>query len=205
MIVTFIPAAGQSSRMAGRDKLLETIDGTAILRRTALTTLAAGLGPVCVGIDPDNRLRRKVLEGLDVTILNVPNAHEGMSASLRIGAKAALKIIQSDKDEHTGMMILLPDMPDIDTKDLTYLNNAFKSSGGTAIRATTTDNLPGHPVIFPTKMLTSFKTLTGDKGAARLLTSETCVQIALPGNRATQDLDTPEAWAAWRKSTKTTL
>ena len=38
----------------------------------------------------------------------------------------------------------------------------------------------------------------GDEGARRVLLGETVTQIALPGQHALIDLDTPAAWSAWR-------
>mgnify|MGYP006910720262 CR=1 FL=1 len=40
--------------------------------------------------------------------------------------------------------------------------------------------------------------LSGDQGARALLKTVSVHDIALPGQRALTDLDTPEAWAAWR-------
>jgi molybdenum cofactor cytidylyltransferase len=40
--------------------------------------------------------------------------------------------------------------------------------------------------------------LHGDQGARAVLAQEDVGLIALPGQNAITDLDTPEAWAAWR-------
>ena len=191
MIATFIPAAGASSRMGGRDKLLEEIGGEAILRRTARIALAADLGPVLVGLRPGDTARRAALGGLDLACFDVPDATDGMSATLRQGAKAALRI-----DGLTGLMILLPDMPDIAEGDLARLAHGF--DGTTPVRAATEDGAPGHPTLFPSSMLPLFETLDGDAGAAALFRDHPPAMIALPGTRARSDLDTPEDWAAWR-------
>ncbi|MEM7670891.1 MAG: NTP transferase domain-containing protein, partial [Pseudomonadota bacterium] len=55
MIVTFIPAAGASSRLRGTDKLLYPLGGHPILRRTATEAVASDLGPVVVGLRSDDR------------------------------------------------------------------------------------------------------------------------------------------------------
>ncbi|MCB1394509.1 MAG: NTP transferase domain-containing protein, partial [Rhodobacteraceae bacterium] len=54
-------AAGASRRMAGRDKLLEPVDGAPLLRRQARAAVAAGTGPVAVTLPPDDRTRRAAL------------------------------------------------------------------------------------------------------------------------------------------------
>ena len=208
MIVTFIPAAGRSSRMRGRDKLLENVEGQPILRRAARTAISAGLGPVIVGLAPNDRERRKALRNLDLSIIEVPEAETGMSASLRAGAAAARSAIEEAYPtggdyEYFGMLVLLPDMPGIVAADLQELDQAFQSSGGPCVRAVTEDGRPGHPVIFPDSSLRHFETLTGDKGAASILDDDQTCKVPLADDRATRDLDTPEDWAAWRAETNT--
>ena len=205
MIVTFIPAAGASSRMGGKDKLLEKVGGVPILRKTAIEALGASLGPVVVGLRTKDRERRKALRNLPVTILEVKDADEGMAATLRAGAAYALKAISDAYPtggdyEYFGMLVMLPDMPDITRDDLLSMDHAFQSSGGPIVRATAKDGKHGHPVLFPDHVVREFEGLRGDKGAAGLLQNEPVVEVILPGERATRDLDTPEDWAEWRTS-----
>lgn len=203
MIVTFLPAAGASRRMKGRDKLLEPVDGRPLLRRAAETALAAGLGPVLVGLRPDHRARQEALKNLAVGILEVPDAGQGLSASLRSGAEAALAAIDAAApafvdDEYSGMLVLLPDMPDLEATDLAHLARVFQARGGPVVRGATADGRPGHPVLFPRSLLHDFNRLTGDAGAAGLLEGERVLTVPLAGDRALTDLDTAEDWARWR-------
>lgn len=203
MIVTLLPAAGQSRRMGGRDKLLETIDGQPLLRRAAETALAAALGPVIVTLRPGDRARRKALDSLAVDIVEVADAETGLSASLRAGAKAALAAIRAAAPsagdyEYFGMLVFLPDMPDIEAPDLVALDRVFQGRGGPVVRGTTEDGRPGLPVLFPENLLHDFDLLKGDRGAAALLKGERIVDLRLAGDRALTDLDTPEDWDRWR-------
>lgn len=203
MIVTLIPAAGASSRMRGGDKMLEPVGKHPALRHAALTALAADLGPVIVALRPTDQKRRKALRNLEVEVIEVPDAATGMSASLRAGARTAMARIAAAYPmlgdyEYAGMLVHLPDMPNISAEDLRRLNAAFQASGGSAMRGATQDGAPGHPVVFPDHMLHAFETLRGDQGAAPLL-KETHVGLCPLGqDKARLDLDTPEAWAAWR-------
>lgn len=205
MIVTFIPAAGRSSRMRGRDKLLEKVGGVPILRRVAIEALRAAVGPVIVGIGPDDRERRKALRDLDVEIIEVADADEGMAATLRAGARAALAVMDATDGgdyEYFGMLVLLPDMPGIEAADIMEIERVFQARGGPVVRATTEDGRAGHPVLFPDHALRDFGILSGDKGAAAMMEGERIVIVALPGERAVLDLDTPEDWASWRKESE---
>lgn len=191
--------------MGGRDKLLETIHGEPILARTARIALAAELGPVLVCLRAEDHARRKTLKNANATIINVSDANEGMSASLRIGAARALKEISASPStgvQPSGMMVLLPDMPEITSLDLKTMMAAFKARGGPFLRATDSEGHLGHPTLFPKQALRRFETLKGDAGAARLLDGE-CLETVTIGARACLDLDTPEDWAAWRARTNT--
>lgn len=189
--------------MRGADKLLQTIHGTPILTRIAMTALNANLGPVVVALRPDDTQRRTALDGLNVTHIDVPDADEGMAASLRTAAAKAQALIQQREtpEAPSGMMVLLPDMPDINKTDLQKIAAHFTAIGDTPHRAATEDGTPGHPVLFPSRLLPKFATLTADDGARRLLTNEDVIPVPLAGARATTDLDTPEDWATWRKAT----
>lgn len=202
MIVTLVPAAGASSRMGGRDKLLEKVGHDPILRRTVLEALKADLGPVIVTLPPKAQARRKALRNLDLTIVEVEDADEGMAASLRAGAREALPLLLSAPNrtgwEYHGMLVLLPDMPGPEAGDLRDMDLTFQRSGGPIVRATDTSGRKGHPVLFPTHLVRSFENLAGDQGAAKVMQDERIVFQELVGDRATRDLDTPEDWAAWR-------
>lgn len=192
-LVVLIPAAGASRRMEGADKLLEEIDGEPVLRRTARTAGAAG-GTVLVALPetgPYLAARRSTLTGLGVHLLPVPDAHEGMAASLRAGAR--------EIGPAEGLMVLLPDMPDIGADDIRRLVAAFAEDTTRPVRATTEDGAEaGHPVILPRRLMQELGILTGDRGARIVLEEENVRLVPLPGRRAVTDLDTPEDWAAWR-------
>ena len=127
-----------------------------------------------------------------------------MAATLRAGARASLAAIDAAYPtggdyEYFGMLVMLPDMPGIETSDIVEMNRAFQASGGAIVRATTEDGRAGHPVVFPDHVLRDFGTLSGDKGAAAMMEGERVVEVALPGQRAILDLDTPEEWESWRR------
>jgi len=175
--------------MRGRDKLLEQVDGVALLRRSAFRALATGAA-VAVTL-PIASPRRDALTGLDLTIFEI-DATEGMAASLRAGGAWASDIGPS------ALMIALPDMPDITTDDMTDLFEAQSLAPVTPLRAATEDGRPGHPVILPRGVFAAMAALKGDEGARAILADHKPRLHPLPGQRALTDLDTPEAWAAWR-------
>lgn len=188
-----IPAAGASSRMAPRDKLLEPVGGVPLLRERALAALSTG-APVAVTVPPDRPRRREAVVDLDLHIVIVPQASEGMGRSIAAGVAVL--------PEAGGVMILPADMPDIMPAHMRILLDAAAMEPE-AIHRGASDGVPGHPVLFPRDLLDRLKRLGGDEGARAVLHAhEERVRLHdLPGHAALTDLDTPEAWEAWRART----
>ncbi len=185
-------AAGQSSRMGGKDKLLQIVDGQPLLRRAALIALRAA--PVIVALPPAPHPRHDVLDGLDLDRIGIPDAREGMNASLR----GALAHVSADA---RAAMILLADLPEITTEDLTAVLGSVRSHPDKLIwRGATAGGKPGHPVVFDHSLFDCLSHLSGDQGAQSVVraNSENVHLHTLPGQNALLDLDTPEDWAAWR-------
>lgn len=188
-LVILLLAAGASSRMNGRDKLMEDVAGAPLL--AVMARRAMPLGQVLVTLPALDHPRRDALQALPVTPLPVPDAAEGMAASIRAGVSAL-------PDHTTGLMILPADMPDLTEADLRSLTTAWQTAPDRIHRATSADGTPGHPVIFPRSAFQDLRGLSGDTGARGLLRTAPVQFVALPGDHALTDLDTPEAWALWR-------
>lgn len=187
-------AAGRATRMRGADKLLEDVGGAPCIRALALRGLAARM-PVVVALPAArDHPRAQVLAEMPVLRLPVADADRGMAHSLR-AAVAALP-------EGTEAAVVLPgDMPEVRCEDLLALREAAAARPDRLIiQATTEDGRPGHPVLFRKALFAEFAGLSGDSGARALLErhADKRLLVARPGNRARLDLDTPEAWAAWR-------
>lgn len=179
--------------MRGADKLLEDVGGQPCLRALALRALS--VTPVVIvtlpaADHPHARDRARALDGLAVMRVIVPDAGLGMSRSLVRGAAAL-------PPDH-ALMILPGDMPGISAASMAALAEA--QDGKAILRGATADSRPGHPILFPAYLVPRFARLIGDRGAAPILADPdvTTRLIALPGDQATLDLDTPEDWVSWR-------
>jgi len=183
-------AAGSSSRMGPKDKLLENVEGQPLLslisRRAALTGL-----PCYVTLPDLNHPRAKWIGS--ATPVLVPDASEGMAASIRAGIAALPNHIEA-------VMILPTDMPEIESQDLQHMAAQYHGTDGPILRASAADGKPGHPVVFPRRYFDALRALRGDAGARSVLASQPVQLVTLPGQRALIDLDTPEAWANWREN-----
>lgn len=194
MIPILLLAAGASRRMGGRDKLMEEIAGEPLLRRQARAALAAGLGPVLVALPATDHPRATALRDLAVTPVAVPEAEEGMGASIRTGIAAL-------PPGSRAVMILPADMPELTAEDLRQVAAQMEGSPLPILRGASGDR-PGHPVIFPADLFPRLETIGGDRGASPVIAA--CMErvrlVPLEGTRALTDLDTPEAWQAYRRT-----
>jgi molybdenum cofactor cytidylyltransferase len=193
-VVILLLAAGFSSRMRGRDKLLEPVSGQPLIAERATTALASGADTLIIALPPqvENPARWQALDGVAAKLIEVETSGKGMAESLKAGIAAL-------PETASGVLILLADMPEITSDDLRALLGAF--NGEHILRGTAEDGTPGHPVLFPRRDFPALSQLSGDQGARDVLKAEydRVRLIKLPASHALTDLDTPEDWARWRK------
>lgn len=193
-VAALVLAAGAARRMRGRDKLLEPVGGRPVLRAVAEAAAASRADEVVVVVPPGAEARRAAIAGLGVAIVEATDWAEGMAASLRAGLATVAE--RSD-----AVVVLLADMPEIGAEDIDRLIAAFDPDEGREIaRAVAGDGTPGHPVLFGRRFFESLGALRGDRGAREILAEagDFIVEVPTGGRRALTDLDTPEAWDAWR-------
>jgi CTP:molybdopterin cytidylyltransferase MocA len=191
-------AAGSSSRMRGRDKLMEDIDGVPLLRHQAQKACAATSAPVFITLPAAPHPRYASVADLQAHVIPVPHASEGLSASLR----TAIVALPAGTP---AAMVLLADLPDVTVDDLQAVAAAVDLETDTLIwRGATQDGAPGHPTVFRSSLFDAIGDLTGDAGGRELmaLAQGRVKMIPLDGDQARSDLDTPEDWAAWRAARK---
>jgi len=188
-VSVLILAAGASSRMRGRDKLLELVEGVPLLRRQACMALEVS-GDVRVALPPAPHPRDDAVADLPVTLVRVPDAAEGMGASLRTLFAAVTA---------PRALLLLGDLPALEADDLRAVLAAPATAPGAVIwRGATQDGKGGHPMLVADAAYPDFIALCGDDGGRGVVAKHGAHLVPLPGTRARLDLDTPEDWAAWR-------
>ncbi|WP_245913009.1 nucleotidyltransferase family protein [Litoreibacter ponti] len=183
-------AGGASSRMRGTDKLLEQVRGKALLRDRAEMCLAAGL-PCRVVLPPKAPARRNALHGLDVEIVETQGSELGLSHSIRTG----LIGLRGDA------LLVLADLPDLSATHLRRVVDAARAHPLKQVfRGATEAGKPGHPVLICHGLFEELRGIEGDTGAQPVLKAHSGETVLVPiGPAALADLDTPEAWAAWRE------
>lgn len=187
-IAAVVMAAGTSSRMGGKNKLLEAIDGTAMLRLTVESVLASQAHPIVVVTGRDAEEVRGALSGLDVRFAHNADFEEGMSSSLRVGVEAL-------GEEADGALICLGDMPFVERHDMNKLIAAFDEDEGRTICLPVYQGKWGNPVLWSHQYFREMAAVSGDKGARELLHvyAERVCEVSVENDGVMRDFDTPEA------------
>jgi molybdenum cofactor cytidylyltransferase len=182
-------AAGRASRMGkdGAHKLLAEFDGVPLVRRLALSALAAPFSQVVVVTGHRSADIQAVLAGLGCRIVFNPDYADGMASSLAVGIGA----VSPDAD---GALILLADMPRIATSHLERLVDAFRKAGGKAIVRAVSGERRGNPVILPRATFAAILKLEGDVGARQIVETSGLEIVDVDIGEASQiDVDTADA------------
>lgn len=192
MMPILILAAGAASRMRGRDKLLEHVDGRPLLARQIAMAQDVS-NDVRVALPPVPHPRHRIVAKSGARIVSVADADEGIGASL--------SAIFGTLSDESHAILLLGDLPDIAEDDLRKVQAAIDSHPDALIwRGATEDGRGGHPIIIENALFPAFSKLSGDRTGRDIIkrTGHRVHLVPLPGTRARLDLDTPEDWAAWR-------
>jgi molybdenum cofactor cytidylyltransferase len=190
-VVAIVLAAGLSSRM-GRNKLLADIGGKPLVRRTVEAALASGASPVIVVTGNEARRVESALDGLPVQFINNPDFSNGLSTSL----KCSIRNISSDSD---GALVMLGDMPLVDSTLIARLIASFDPAEGRAICVATHKSKRGNPVLWARRFFPEILALEGDVGAKHIIAAndELVCEVEAPDDAPLLDIDTPEDLAAY--------
>jgi molybdenum cofactor cytidylyltransferase len=184
-IASIVLAAGSSSRMGPRNKLLEPIGGEPMVRRVAAIALGSGAEPVIVVIGYEAPAVTAALHRLDVTLTLNPDYPDGLSTSLRAGLSA----LPSGVD---GALVLLGDMPEVEGSVLRSLMAAF--TGMSAICVPVRHGRRGNPVLWGRSYFPEMMELTCDSGAKPLMARHEAqlIMVEVATDSIFHDVDSPE-------------
>lgn len=193
-------AAGKASRMtvdapkereigesSPPHKLLAEFDGVPLIRKSVETALHSGGRDIHVVVGHRANDMRDALLGIDVDVIDNPDFEEGMASSLRTGVAAL-------KPGAAGVLILLADMPLIETVHLRKLLEIFAGTGGKCVVRATSGDVRGNPVILPYGTFGGIAGLQGDVGARQIIAESGLPVVDVDiGDAALLDVDTREA------------
>lgn len=188
-IAAIVLAAGSSSRMGERNKLCCTVDGVPMVRRVVAAALGSRCVQTLVVTGHEAEAVEDTLQGTAVSLVHNAGFATGMASSLRCGLRA----LPSDLD---GAIILLGDMPKLDTDHLNSLLDTFDPAAP-AIIAPERDGRRGNPVLWPRSYFAEMQALQGDQGARSMVKkyADDMVLVTVEDDAIFTDVDTPEELA----------
>ena len=198
--VALVLAAGASTRMGeGRNKLLEEIDGEAVIARVVDAFLAADVRRVLVVVGHEAERVRSALAGRP-GVEFVPSRAwaEGMGRSLAAGARS---LIGDGGEPVAGVLVTVGDLPGLPSEAIERVLAAHRADPSPlAICLPTHAGRDGHPVLFGAGHLSALAELEGDRGARAIVDANAAHvrRVPVDSDRILQDVDTPEALARAR-------
>ncbi len=187
-VAAVVLAAGLSSRMAPRNKLLVAAPGgRPMVTRVVDQALGSAARPVLVVLGHQADAVAQALAGRPVRLVHAPDHAEGLSASLRAGLAA----LPGDVD---AALVCLGDMPLVTARMLDRLLAAYDPDEGRTIVLPTFRGRPGNPMLWDRRWFADIAALRGDSGARQLLAAraEHAVEVEIGEDAVLRDFDTPD-------------
>ena len=186
-VAAVVLAAGRSSRMAPRNKLLESFAGEPVIVKVVRCALCSGARPVIVVTGHEAPRIAEALHGFDVALVHNPHFADGMSTSLRAGVAAL-------REDHDGALVMLGDMPQVAPADLKALLAAFAAANDRgAICVPVREGRRGNPVLWGAAHFPDIMRITGDVGAKHLLAAraDNVMEVPAESDGVLADIDGP--------------
>ncbi len=190
-IAAVVLAAGRSTRMGAVNKMIAEIGGKPLVRIAAEQALASRAAPVIVVTGHQRERIEAALAGLPVRFVHNPEYGDGLGTSLKVGIAAV-------PEGTDGAIICLGDMPQVDAALIDRLIGAFDPERGALIVVPSIEGRRGNPVVWSRRFFHELMSIQGDIGARHLIGqyAEAVAEVALAGDAALTDVDTPESLSA---------
>lgn len=185
-VAAVLLAAGLSSRMGVRNKLLIDIAGEPLVRRVARTYLAAGVDVYAV-LGHEKDAVRAALTGLPLRFVENPRHREGKQSSVRAG-------LDSLPQSHEAVMVALGDQAALTPGDIGEMLRAFADSGGDRILIPFHNGERGNPVMFPAEIVARIRAIGPEATAGKFIDANPKLtrRFETACDHFIIDIDTPE-------------
>ena len=199
MVSCILLAAGLSSRMEDKNKLLMSLEGKIILAHTLEALLASESDEVIVVLGYQSKEIQFFIDSNNYPVKTVHN--KGFATGMTSSIKAGVEKVSSEAD---GIMICLADMPFIKPNEYNQIVEGFnqaKQSNPDAIVIPCYHGKRGNPVIFSATYkseILSHEKMEGCKGLIKDH-PQNVTEINLDTNFITVDIDTNEELESARK------
>jgi molybdenum cofactor cytidylyltransferase len=194
-ITAILLAAGQSTRMGDRNKLLLGVGGQPMVRHVALTLLASRISALIAVLGHEHSAVAEALAGLPLRIVINPDHAAGQMSSVRAGIEA----IDGDP---AAIVVALADQPALEPADIDFLIDAFLALPKPKILLPMRGGQRGNPIVLPGAERRTLLEGGFNFGCRNLIERhpEAVVRVEVPNLRYVQDIDTPAAYDSWLRA-----
>lgn len=188
MIAIVILAAGRSRRMGVNNKLLMPFGTSSMLKQVTQIALASKAEQVVVVTGHEQHKVQQQLAQLPLEFIHNDEYDSGKASSIGKG-------IRSLDQSVSGVIIMLGDMPLVETQHLNCLIDRFEALPEDAIVVPYTSEQRGNPLLWGCSHFGALQSLTGEQGGKELLAhfSSKINYVALPSSAIHMDFDTPDS------------
>ncbi|MDJ0509300.1 MAG: nucleotidyltransferase family protein [Crocosphaera sp.] len=187
-IAMMILAAGASTRM-GTPKQLLSYQGLSLLGKTIKTALSSVCQPIVVVLGAYEQQIKAEVELSDVSIVENPNWHLGMGATIAQGMLFILSSFQGID----AVIISVCDQPFLSTEIINNLVTSYHSTGKPIIACQYADTL-GVPALFNHRFFEELTLMKETAGAKQLIKTYKNQVFSIPFVSGAIDIDTPEEY-----------
>ncbi|BAY45078.1 4-diphosphocytidyl-2C-methyl-D-erythritol synthase [Scytonema sp. HK-05] len=185
-IGAIVLAAGASTRM-GTPKQLLHFEGRSFLRQTVEVAIASVCKPIVVVLGAYAEKMRQEVNQLPVMVVENPQWHEGMGASIQVGMTA----LNAASEEIEGVVLTLCDQPFVSSDVINQLVAAYHSTGQGIIASEYAGTL-GVPALFSRKFFSDLMNLQATSGAKQVIKKYSHEVFPVPFAAGAIDIDTPQ-------------
>jgi molybdenum cofactor cytidylyltransferase len=166
-ISAIVLAAGKSTRMGGRQKLLLQIGGKTIIEKTVNNLLKSRVDEIILVLGFERNSVKKIFSAYDDERLKIvinPDFDTGMGSSISAG-------LEKINTNSGAAMICLGDQPFIEPEVIDLLIDCYNKGQKGIVVPVSDKEIRGHPCIFSLKYYSKLKTIQGDIGARKIIES----------------------------------
>jgi molybdenum cofactor cytidylyltransferase len=187
MLSLIVLAAGKSTRMRGRNKLLANIEGKPMIRRAVETALNSKVDEVIVVLGWEAQRIREVLSDLPCRFVLNKDYEHGQSSSVKAGLK--------EVGPTTRAILILPgDMARIDMHSINAVLDAYNKEMASIVVAAHKAKL-GHPILLSRELFQEIGQIDEQTFGLKSVVKrhETEMRLVETGtDNVLRDVDTPD-------------
>ncbi len=187
MISLIVLAAGKSTRMRGRNKLLVKIEGKPIIRRVVEAGLKSKVDEVIVVLGWEADRVQQALAELPVRLVLNKDYEKGQSSSVKAGLREVAEVAQA-------ALILPGDVAMIDPRSINLVISEYARKKRLIVIAAHQDR-PGHPILLDGKLFKEIENISEHTSGLKALVTnhEREVRLVEAGSaNVLRDVDTRE-------------